>query len=450
MSSVPYVRLNDPTRLVLFFLAVIGLYGSWMYTQSMPGADYYVAWTVADATRNDRGYSIYDEQDQDRMQEQYRSMAFSEGTKSRRVAFAKIPLFSPTASPFLYTTVNFLSTRNYETSLKVWNALSLAGFCAAILVFCHLLGYSRSASLVILVPCIFWMDAFQSDIRMANTNSFQLGLLALVYYLLSRDDKTLSLILAAAITAMLAFFKLNLAPIALLLLGAWLIRGQPRKFVLGLAGMSAGTIFAVVSSSLFFGGIDIWYEWLGQAFNLTEHDVSTDVGNLNAMGFLGLDLGVQGKIFLAAILCALTLFVLWWGRKSRGSAIRQSPGALHERDLIEYAQLIGMGCLVFMIVSPLVWLHYFVLAVPMLIVSLRPWSRTPAHKTPAIIFFRLIPILILLASLEGPHWMLMKDDYVAGRTAANVISIFVFFVLGLWQLRFQDPRLPARASQPTP
>jgi hypothetical protein len=55
----------------------------------------------------------------------------------------------------------------------------------------------------------------------------------------------------------------------------------------------------------------------------------------------------------------------------------------------------------------------------------------------------------LLALLEGPQWIFIRDDYIAGRAIANVIAILVLFVLGLWQLRFQDDRLPAHAGQPS-
>ena len=421
MNSDATTRFNDPSRLILFFLAVIGLYGSWIYTQNMPGADYYVAWVVADATRNNRGYDVYDLSDHPRLQADYRERALSEDSQSRRAAFSQIPLFVPTASPFLYTAVNALSTSRYETSLKIWNALSLAGF-----------------SMVILVACVFWMDAYQSDIRVANTNSFQLGLLALVYYLLSRDDNTLPLFLASALAAMLALYKLNLAPVGLLLLGAWLIRGQQFKAIVGLAGLSVGSLVAIVWSSLFFGDAGIWLEWLNQAVTLSRADVSSEIGNINLLNLMGLDVGEQGKIALALALCAVTLTFLWWGRRASAFAGSMSAEARRQSDRIEYAQLIGMGCMIFLMVSPLVWLHYYVLAMPMLIVSLRPWSRVPEHRRLYVLLFRLLPILVLLASLEGAHWYFVRDDYVTGRSLANAISGLALFGLGLWQLRFRD------------
>ena len=290
------------------------------------------------------------------------------------------------------------------------------------------------------------MSAFHSDIRVANINSIQLGLLALVYYLLSRDTKTVYLLSATALIAMLAFLKLNLAPISLLLLGAWLIQGHRRKFLLGLVGMAVGALFAFGVTSLFFGDVGIWYEWLHPLFQMSKGVGPSTKGNINLLGSLVGDIGVTGKIALAFALCALILSFLWWGRRAGRQTRDQSPEACRERALIEYAQLIAMGCIVFMMVSHLVWLHYYVLAIPMLIVAFRPWSRPPAHGILAILLLRVLPTLIFIAFLNGPHWSLIEDHYPAGHTIAQMSSVVLLYALGLWQLRFQDDRLPVQGG----
>lgn len=373
---------------------------------------------------------------------QYRSNAIVEGPESRRAFFAKYPLLRATASPFLYATVGALSTGNYEISLTIWNALSLFSFSGAIFLICHLLRFSKTASLAIFVPCLLWMEAFYSDLRVANINSIQLGLLALTYYLLSRDTKTVCLLAAGALIAMMAFLKPNLAPVAMLLLGAWLIRGQRRKLLLGLQGMVLGALFAVGVSSLFFGGVGIWFEWLHALLSLTELYIPSAGGNYNLLRSLGLTLDAQGQSVLAAAICAMILGFLWWGRKTGRPAHEQAPQANRDRELIEYAQLIGLGCLVQMIVSSVVWLHYFVLAIPMLIVALRPWSRAPAHGVLGIVLFRLLPALVLLALIDGPHWSMFHGDIYAAHAITNTASTMVLLVVGLWQLRFQDECLP--------
>lgn len=442
MESDLYKRFNDPTRVILFLLVAVGLLANWTYAQRTPGADYYVAWTVADATRNDRGFHIYDKEDRRRMGQQYRDSAMVEGPLSRRSAFAKIPLFIATGTPFLYSTVNMVSTGNYQLSLKIWNALSLIGFSAAILLTSNLLGLSKTVGLTIFLSCLFWMNAFHADLRMGNTNGIQLGLLALAYYLLSRGAKTVYLISAGALIAMIGFFKPNLAPLALLMLGAWLIRGQKREFLIGMLGMAAGALVAIVTSSLFFGDAGIWLQWLEKLFRLTNAQMPPSEGNYNLPRSFGLKLGAPGQIAVAMVGCALTLVFLWWGRKADRRQYEPAPEATRERELIENAQLIGMACLVHMIASPLVWLHYYELAIPMIIVAFRPWSRAPAHGVLAVIFHRLLPALILLAFLDGPHWTLIYDDGRAVHEIPYVTSVIVLFLLGLWQLRFQDGRLP--------
>lgn len=446
MDSDIYKRFNDPTRVILFVLVVVGLYGNWTYSQRMPGVDYYVAWTVADAVRNDRGFTIYDKGDQRRLGREYRDDAMVEGSKSRRTAFARIPFFDPTASPFLYTAVNMLSTDNYEFSLKIWNALSLICFSFAILLFSHSLRLPRMASLTILLSCLFWMTALHSDLRVANTNSIQLALLAAAYYLLSRSANSVYLISAGALIAMIVLFKPNLAPVAVLLLGAWLIRGQKRQFLLGLLGMAAGALFAFVTASLFFGDAGVWVEWLESLFRLANLNIPQRLGNFNLARPMNLKLTPSGQIAVALVLCGLTLGFLWWGRTIKKRQHNLEPEANGERELIENAQLIGIACLVHMIASPLVWLHYFELALPMLVVSFRPWSRAPTHGALAVIFQRLLPALIFLTFLEGPHWSFLNSDNQAIREIAYVTSIIILFFLGLWQLRFQDDHLPARTD----
>jgi hypothetical protein len=159
-----------------------------------------------------------------------------------------------------------------------------------------------------------------------------------------------------------------------------------------------------------------------------------------------LKLDAPGQSVMAAVICAVILGFLWWGRKTGRQAREQALQANREREVIEYAQLIGMGCLVQMIVSALVWLHYFVLAIPMLIVALRPWSHAPAHGALGIVLFRLLPALVLLAFLDGPHWHLFQGDIYVAHAITNTVSTLVLLALGLWQLRFQDGRLPHQSD----
>lgn len=444
MKATLHERFNDPTTLFLVLLAILGLYGGWMFSQRAVGVDYYVAWTVADTLRNDGDYRVYDRRDRPRLIQDYRKKARGQDTPPRHKAAARASFPEITASPFLYTVVYMLSTGNYETSITIWFSLSLIGFTAAILLFCRLLGFSAAATLVLFVPLIFWGIAPQADLRVGNINSIQLGLLGVTFFLLSRDSRVPYLLAASALIAMIVVLKPNLAPVAMLVLGAWLIRGQGRKFLLGLLGMAAGALFAVGVSGLVFGDIGIWLEWLDRLFRLTRIEMPAAAGNYDmlrsvarASGSFDLNLGARGQVVAATAICALTLGFLWWGRKRDKTLVEQQPEAARQRELIEYALLLSMGCLVQMLVSPLVWVHYYVLAIPMLIVVLRPWPRPPRHAILSIILQRLIPALVFVASLYGPHWKLPVDDVNEIHAAVMLVSVAVLYVIGLWQLRFR-------------
>ena len=102
--------------------------------------------------------------------------------------------------------------------------------------------------------------------------------------------------------------------------------------------------------------------------------------------------------------------------------------------------MIGMGCVIYLLVSPQAWVHYYVLTLPMLIAAFRPWTQEPAHAGLTVILFRFMPLVVLLAFLNGPHWYLFSGEYHLVRGGGNVVALLILYVLGLWQLWFRNDR----------
>jgi hypothetical protein len=344
------------------------------------------------------------------------------------------------ATPFLYAVIGLVHSGDYERDLAIWQALSLAGFTLGLLVFARLLGLSPAAGLALLLPCLVWLSALHSDLRVGNVNSFQLGLVGLVFWLQSRDAAARFGLLAGVVTAMTVLFKPNLAPVPLLLLGAWLLRGQWRKLLIGSAGMVSGVLIALAWSAVFFGGVGVWIDWLRDLQALMGNNFPSESGNFNAANVLGLHFGGLSQAWLALALCALVLAFLWWGRRHAGAA-----EGLRER--VEYGQLLGLACVIQILSSPLVWVHYFVLAVPLLVVAFRPWPGSARPGLFSLLVLRLLPVLSLLLLLEGPlaGWFASDPGLAANR--AWVAAALLLFGVGLWQLRCQYPRsLETRAG----
>jgi hypothetical protein len=447
-------RFSDPAALVLGALCLVALLGAWNYARSLPGIDYYVAWVAADATRKDSEHDIYTREGRFRLGREYRREALAGDPASRQAAAAEyVSYLHTSATPFLYTVIGLFSTGDYDRDLGLWHGMSLAAFTLALLLISRMLGFSAVASLALLLPCQVWLTALHSDLRVGNVNSFQFGLLALLFWLQSRDADTrfgplagrLAGASAGALAALMVLFKPNLAPIALVLLGAWLVRRQFLRLFIGVTGMALGALAALAWSSLFFADPGVWLDWVRSLEALMEVDAGAGVGNFNFANAIGLQLGRGGQLGLALFLCALALLALWWGRRKRvpTAAAAGVDGVDGERELIEYGQLLALACLIQLLVSPLVWLHYFVLAVPGLIVAFRPWSGALPRGFGSVLLHRVLPVLALLLLLQGPLAEVLAADPALAANRAAVIAVVILFGLGLWQLCFQDGRLPA-------
>ena len=430
-------KFYDPAAFVLFVLVALFVIGVWNYAEEMPGIDYYVAWVAADATRNGSEHTIYSKEGRYRTGREYRAAALDENPDSRQAASAQIQSVPHmTATPFLYWVIRLFSSGDYEADLTAWHAIALVLFVFGFVVFCRMSGYSTTALLALLLPCLVWMEPLHADLRVANVNSFQVGMLGLILLLLTRDSDRRMLFAAGFVLASLVMFKPNLAPVSVLLPGAWLIRGQYHKLFTGLAGMVAGTLVAFAVSSYFFGGITAWIDWIGSISSQTYQSIEASQGNFSpGQSF---KLGFQGQVILSLTLCALVLVFFWWGSKAGGKKPAHSVAQRQVITSVEYARLLALGCLVHMFVSPLVWTHYYLLAIPMLIVAFRPWPEGSDRNPTSFLLHRVLPAIALLCLMATPirGFFDMEDlDFYA---MVNLTAICILALLGLWQLRFQD------------
>ena len=430
-------RFYDPAAFVLFVLVVLSFAGAWNYAEELPGIDYYVAWVAVDATRNGSEHTIYSKEGRYRIGRQYRAAALEENPDSRQAASAQIQSVPHmTATPFLYWVIRLFSSGDYEADLTVWHAIALVLFVFGVVVFCRMSGYSTTALLAIMLPCLVWMEPLHADLRVANVNSFQVGMLGLILLLLARDPDRRMLFAAGFVLALLVMFKPNLAPVAVLLPGAWLIRGQYHKLFTALAGMVAGTLIALVVSSYFFGGLTAWLDWIRSISSQTYQFVEASQGNFSPGR--SFKLGFQGQAILSLALCALVLVFFWWGGKADGNKPAHRGGQQKVITSVEYAQLLGLACLVHMFVSPLVWTHYYLLAIPMLIVAFRPWPEVSHRNLLSFLLHRVLPAIALLCLMATPIRGFFDMENLDFYAMVNLTAICILALLGLWQLRYQD------------
>jgi hypothetical protein len=431
-------QFKDPLNMILSVLVVLSLLGAWMYVKDTPGLDYYVAWAAADAVNNDTPNNIYKPESRYRLAVIYKNKADERQDNPRQKVIAKHRNSLPmTATPFMYWVTGLLVTGDYEQDLTTWQALSLFLLALSILVICRILNYPVATSMIVLLPVVIMMIPLHSELRVANVNSVQLGMIALILWLQSRSADTRYLFATGLAIGLLAMFKPNLAPIALLIAGGWAVRRQFSKLMVTLYGIATGAFFALLVSSWWMGKATIWWDWI----TVLRHTVGgsgpgRSAGNYSAMTQVSGGMDLNNQFVLALLFCLVCLVALWWGR--RGASKPTDSRTIEDRETLENTGLIAMGCIVALLASSLVWIHYYVLAIPMIIFALRPWQSSESMNFWSVLMLRVLPVIALFCLLDTEIRTLLdgvidRGTYWAYATMTSSVSLFV---VGLWQFSY--------------
>ena len=429
-------RFKDPLTLVLATFAALGLLGAWDYAERSPGLDYYVAWVAADAVKNDNENFIYDPASSYKLPLQYRNKAdeAKDAPRLKLIAAHKKDM-SFTATPFLYWVTAAFAVGDYETDLTTWHALSLFMLAIFFIVVCRLLGYSPATTLAIFLPIIVWFVPLHSDLRVGNVNSIQLGMVGLIMWLLSRSNHSKYLFAASVVVGLTVMFKPNLAPIGLILAGGWLLRHQYSRLIIGISGMLTGVLAAVLVSSWWMGNSSAWLDWLKMLSGAVGAAPSKG-GNYSVMRQLTGGLSPTGQLLLALFLVSAALALFWWGRRRHPELSTSAEIQSTDRQLLEDTLLVAMGCVIALMASALVWIHYYLLTFPLLLILLRPWAIKERGSFTRVLMQRIIPVAALVLLMDSVIPGLLEMEGREFRAIVSSIYLLMIFVAGMWQLAY--------------
>jgi hypothetical protein len=428
-------NFKDPLNLILTIMVVLSLLGAWLYGKQAPGVDYYVAWVVADAVKNDTPNNIYDPISRYKLALEYRNKvdALKDAPRQKRIAKHRNEL-PMTATPFLYWVTGLVATGDYETDLDTWHAISLLVLTTSILVMCHLLGYSTATSLTFFLPVLVYFSPQLSDLRVANVNSLQLGMITLIFWLQSRNPGMRKLFITGVVTGLMVMFKPNLAPVALLLAGGWAVRRQYAKLGIALSGLATGAVSAVLVSSWWLGSATAWIDWLNVINQTVTGFGKSEKSHALIKSIFGAT-GPSGQLGLAVFFCFLCLAFLWWGRRAKPDPTANELDT--SKEALENTLLVAMGCIVMLLASALVWPHYYLLTIPMFIVVFRPWQEPGRMKILPLLMLRVLPAVALVSMLESPIIYMLGAEGKTYWSVASTGSAILLYVIGLWQFGFR-------------
>ena len=203
-----------------------------------------------------------------------------------------------------------------------------------------------------------------------------------------------------------------------------------KKLLFETAGIAAGALTAFIWSSAAFGRIGIWSDWFVALSGIPDGLITVELGNYSPARLINDSLGIDATWLIAVACGGLTLATI--ARGCSRSATAQAEGSALDKSNLQDILVVALAGIVTLLSSPLSWLHYFVGAIPMLLITLRPMPEDQ-HGGASWILSRVVAIVALIAIMMRPLVMLGMED-PRDRAILICVATAALLVLGLREL----------------
>ena len=393
--------LKDPGVILALAILIFSTVRVWNTVRYQTGIDFYVPWAVTQTLRHTKTRDIYSDAPRRQMAidtwRQAQQLSGKDAWRLQRAANHWKSLTSP-ATPFHYLVFAPLISTSYERDYFFFQFLVLSLSILALWLLGHLMGYSGAAAILAVVVALHWFAPYESDVRVGNVNRLLLAGVAL-YAWCRHHNSTWRIMpyLTGAVLGFCVMFKPVLIFAVLLVLLLKLVTKRYGDALRETVGFAAAAALAVISSAIYFGSVGVWTRWVTQLSGITPEKNTLAMGNyaFNTLfrGWFGTGFNhYAGGLGILAVIGV----VVWIAHRrhnptqSPTSRDDESPASSDdkdtpalspalaapraERDRFFAIDLLALatGLLVFLVVSKLVWLHYYVLCLPALVIILRP------------------------------------------------------------------------------
>jgi hypothetical protein len=335
-------------------------------------------------------------------------------------------------TPFLYTVFSALSSGDFDLDYQVYRHLVILCGMVAIGFFCRYLKYPLAASLAAVIVFTEWFQPFLTDIHVANVNCIQLALLALFLLMQKKQSSKLHNFLGGAVLGFAVMLKPNLLFVPAILGISWLINKKLRTFIYESAGIATVVVLAFGLSSWAFGSVTCWRDWMQVIREVGNYMLGIDTGNFALATLIREKVGIRASSFLALLFLLLPTLVLWAGQPK--TVTRMNEIGESEKEAYRDFLMVALGCLIYVLSSPMVWVHYYVLAIPAALFALRP-LRDTGQKSLVRMTANVAPVvlaIVLLAEFPVRTLFGVADSYI--RASLLCLGTLILFAWGIKDL----------------
>jgi hypothetical protein len=398
-------RWSDPAAWLGALVVIAALAHAWDYSRHFDAFDFYQFWVVGRAAAERGTGDVWSQGERERLGREGQAAALAdlnqrgEGVAARHASAAvRRPVLETYSTPWLYALAGAAASGDYGRDVDRFQFASLAALALGVWWMARAAGLSPLAAALLIALAAGWFEPVQSDARVGNVNRLQVGVLG-AYVALACGARFLRWreLAAGAVLGLGAAFKPNLAfPVLTLGLG-WIALGRWSKVALQGAGAALGALLALALSSAWFGSPRAWSHWVASLGELMgEYEHTLEAGNFS----LARVLEHAGAALDARVLAALGLAAFGGALVLRRRAGRTPERAVQIReDLL----LLALGGALSVLAARLAWTHYFLLALPLGIVAVRPAAADAVRAVGALGLLALaIEPLRAVFQIEAP------------------------------------------------
>jgi hypothetical protein len=393
----PSRRPGARSLVLLLWIAAATLYGAYALERwrSRRPTDFYLLWSVGQALATLPVDNVYTEPDRSAITRELAVRARASGSELRVAGALGWNRFEPISTPFLYSIFSLAASGDFDRDYRRFQMLSLAVYLATVFGISLALRLPPwlAFSAVVAATALYW--PFYTDSGFANVGQLQVGLIG-AYLLASRRDGAAVDVASGCVLGFLLLFKPTVVFAAGLLGGFWSLQRRWRKLARQALGASLMAGIGGYLPWTLFGGACTWSEWRrnAPAIFLTERYLGG--------GFLGKLFGPLPlwlyPLFAASVFAAV-LVVIWRARAASG----RPPESDSWRPAGGELTMVALGLAIFVVTAPVAHSHYFLLVVPLALLSIAP-GRPLASRIAgggAILLVALHPVWKWLGLTSG-------------------------------------------------
>jgi glycosyl transferase family 87 len=441
-TNTGLLRTGKLPHLLAFLMLIHGISYAWVSATKTPNIDFFTFWSVSQAASTHPVANIYSPEGQRDMA----SIALAAARTStasdmqRRAAAIVLGIYDgridATGSPLLYAGIAALSSGNFLTDQKRFLLASMLFLVLSVLLLKRLLNFTGLQAMLLLTFLFLYYEPVVSDLNVGNVNEIQLLAIVLFIFFATRSQPMLAGLVIGAVTV----FKPTTVLVLALAVGIGVADQDYKRLSRLLVGAGVAVVALLAASTAYFGTPAVWFEFL-RSLPRTLHTTSytSENGNVSLSALFG---GMSGhsSLIAVALLAGLGWLLFATRKRDRSSVLPSSTERNSAMPFHSAFFAAGCGCAVMLLSSPLAWVHYYLLLLPLTLYlvmtpapsrdGVAPYHHLVAAADRDLPFLPFVVFSLLFGQMLSNHLRLLCATIMAATILTLAVAVY-----RIWQLR---------------